>query len=180
MIAGKDHALDAMTFRGAMLKGNTQAEVQSGSMFPKSKAAKQASIETILNLMFQYQADQPMNKRMMAKIFDDLEAGAIGKAFGDIDKDEGQINRENQQLAQGVPLQINAFDNHQAHIEGHTEFQKGATYLQLGPLVAQIMEMHVNEHREQLMLAQAPMISPPGEEQPPPPPESKPTGGASK
>ena len=174
MIAGEDHALDALSFRGALLKGNTRAEVQSGSMFPKSKAAKQAAIQDMLNLMFQYQGQQPMNKRMLGKVLKDLEAGALEKLFGDVSVDESQINRENQQISQSVPLQINPFDNHEAHIEGHTEFQKGPTYLKLGPVVAEIMEQHVREHREQVMAAQQPMVAP---ETPGGAPPAPPTGG---
>lgn len=169
-IAGEDHALDAMAFKGAYLKENTRAEVQSGSMFPKSKAAKQAGIQDMLNLYFQYQGQQPMNKRMLGKVLRDLEAGGIEKLFGDISVDESQINRENQQLCQGIPVPINTFDNHQAHVEGHTEFQKGPTYLKLGPIVAQAMEAHVMAHRQQ-MVAELP---------PPPPPEAVQGNGAAK
>jgi hypothetical protein len=158
MIAGKDHALDAMVFRGAMLKSNTQTEVQSGSMFPKSKAAKQAAIQDMLNLIFQYQGQQPMNKRMMAKVMEDLEGGALAKVFGDIGVSESQVNRENQEIAQGIPLQVNPYDEHEVHIEGHEEYQRGATYKQMGPEINAIMEAHVNEHRQQLMAAMAPMV----------------------
>ena len=158
IIAGKDHALDSMVFKGAALKENTEVEVQAGSQFPKSKAAKQAAIQDMLNLYFQYQGQQPMNKRMIGKVLEDMEAGALAKLFGDVSVDESQINRENQQISQGMPIQINAFDNHEAHIEGHEEFQKGPTYLGLGPLIAQVMENHVNEHRQQLMAQMAPMV----------------------
>jgi hypothetical protein len=158
MIAGEDHALDAMVFKGASLKGNTHVEVQAGSQFPKSKAAQQAAIQDQLNLYFQYQGGQPMNKRMLGKVLKDLEAGALAKLFGDISVDESQINRENQQLSQSQPLPVNAFDNHEAHIEGHEEYQKGPVYPQLGPVVARIFEEHNNEHRKQLLAAQQGMV----------------------
>ncbi len=173
IIAGKDHALDAVVFRGAALGENTQVEVQAGSQFPQSKAAKQAAIQDMLNLVFQYQADQPMNKRMMAKVMEDLEGGALAKIFGDIGVDEAQINRENQEISQEEAVPINAFDNHEAHIEGHEEFQKGPTYSKLGPVVGAIMEAHVNEHRQQLMAALGPQV----EQQEPQPGEAP--GGAS-
>ncbi len=166
MIAGKDHELDAMVFRGAALKSNTQVEVQAGSQFPRSKAAKQAAIQDMLNLYFQYQGNQPMNKRMIGKVLEDMEAGGLAKLFGDISVDESQINRENQQISQGVELGINAYDNHEAHIEGHEEFQKGPTYLQLGPVIGRLMENHVNEHRQQLMAAMGPMVAPEAPGQP--------------
>jgi hypothetical protein len=182
MIAGKDHALDAVVFKGAALKENTEVEVQAGSQFPKSKAAKQAAIQDMLNLYFQYLGQQPMNKRMIGKVLEDMEAGALAKLFGDVSVDESQINRENQIMSQSTPLMINAFDNHEAHIEGHEEFQKGPTYANLGPLVAKIMEQHVNEHRQQLMAAMGPMVGAPQPGQPPAAsngaaPTPAPTGG---
>jgi hypothetical protein len=156
LIAGEDHALDATVFKGAALKGNTHVEVQAGSAFPKSKAARQAAIQDMLSLYFQYQGQHEMNKRQLGKVLRDLEAGGLEKLFGDLSVDESQINRENQQLSQGQPLQINSFDNQEAHIEGHTEFQKGATYSLLPPPVKVIVERHVAEHREQHMREMGP------------------------
>lgn len=149
LIAGEDHALDATVFKGSALKGNTNVEVQAGSAFPKSKAAKQAAIESMLNLYFQYQGHQPMNKRQLGKVLRDLEAGGLEKLFGDLSTDESQINRENQQIIQGDALSINPFDNNEAHIEGHTEYQKGPTYNLLPPPIHMLMEQHVAAHREQ-------------------------------
>jgi hypothetical protein len=156
LIAGKDHALDSMVFKGAMLKENTQVEVQAGSAFPKSKAAKQAAIQEQLGLYFQYMGQQPINKRMLGKVLEDMEAGALAKLFGDISKDESQINSENQQIAQGAQIPINTYDNHQAHVEGHTEFQKGPTYLGLGLFVGHAMEQHVAEHRQRIVAEMGP------------------------
>ena len=154
MIAGEDQAWDIRSFRGAALRENTHLEVQSGSMFPQSKAAKQAAIQQLLTLFVQNAG--VINPKVMHKVLKDLEAGNLGKLFGDLSADEPQINRENNQLSQGLPLPINTFDNHQAHIEGHTEFQKGPSYLQLPPETKQAFETHVIEHRQQLLAAMAP------------------------
>jgi hypothetical protein len=185
MIAGEEHRLDQLAFKGAALKGNTHVEVQAGSMIPKSKAAKQAATQEMLNLIFQYQGQQPWKRSQMAKAFKDLEAGALAKVFGDVDVTEAQVHRENQEMSQEMPVQINVFDEHQEHIEGHEDFQRGPTYKKLGPLIAQIVENHVNEHRQQLMAAMAPMMQQQQEQhesavEPPPPPQSKPASGGSK
>jgi hypothetical protein len=158
MIAGPEHELDQLAFKGAALRGNTHAEVQPGSMFPKSKAAKQAAISETLNHVFQYEGQQPWKKQKLAKVLKDLEAGDLAKLWGDVDASEAQIHRENQMISREQPLPINAYDDHEQHIEGHQDFQRGATYLKLGPIVGRIMENHVNEHREQLMAAMAPMV----------------------
>ena len=151
MIAGENHKLDAMQFKGAALKENTQVECQTGSMLPQSKAARQAAIQDFLGLAFQYEGQQPMNPRFLAKTLKDLDAGALAKFYGDVDADEGQINRENQELAHGQVVKINVYDNQKLHIEGHTEWQRSAGYQALPPFEKQLTEFHVREHREHLL-----------------------------
>jgi hypothetical protein len=162
MIAGEDQAWDVMIFKGAALKENTHVEVQSGSAFPQSKAARQAAIQNVLSLALQY-SGQPLNPRDLRKVLRDYETGGLEKLFGDLTEDEAQINRENGQISQGAQIPINSFDNQQAHIEGHTSFQKGAVYQLLPPPIKVNMENHVREHREQLMRSLGPMGAPSGE-----------------
>lgn len=175
LIAGEDQAWDVMNFKGAALKENTHVEVQAGSAFPQSKAARQAAIQNVLSLALQY-SGQPLNPRDLRKVLRDYQAGGLEALFGDMTADEGQINRENGQMGQGIALPINSFDNQQAHIDGHTEFQKNAVYQMMPPPIHEIFEKHVAEHREQLMRSLGPMGVPPGEpgapgaqQQPPPP-----------
>lgn len=163
MIAGEDQAWTTMSFRGAALKENTHVEVQAGSAFPRSKAAKQAAIQEALNLALQYSGPGALNPRDLGKVLRDMEAGALEKLFGDLTVDTAQVNRENVQLSNGAQLPINPYDNHQAHIDGHTEMQKSASYQLLPPEVQQTIEMHVAEHRAQLLKSmgpQAPQVVP--------------------
>lgn len=181
MIAGEDHFWDSKQFKGAALKGNTRVEVQAGSAFPRSKAAKQAAMQDVLNLFLQY-TGQPINPRDMRKFLKDYEAGGLERLFGQMSGSEAQVNRENQQIAQSEPIPINTYDEHQVHVDGHTEFQRGPTYKLLGPEVEQIMEAHVMEHRQQLMAEQEPVVLPQpqpngGGPQGAPQPTSSPSGG---
>jgi hypothetical protein len=160
MIAGEDHAWDAMSFRGAALKGNTRAEVQAGSSFPHSKAARQAAMQDILQLFLQYEG-VPIDPRQLRKFLKLYEAGGLEALFADLTVSESQINREHQKLAQGIPIGINPFDEHQAHILGHTEWQRTASYENLPSQVGINTERHVQEHREQLIAAQAPLMEQP-------------------
>ena len=156
LIGGEDSAWDVMVFRGAALKGNTHVEVQEGSMFPQSKASKQAAIQNVLNMALQY-STQPLNARDLGKVLRDYQAGALENLFGDISVDESQANRENGLLAQGEQIPINSFDNQQAHIEIHTDFQKGAAYSQMPQEIKVNIERHVAEHREQLLRSMGPV-----------------------
>jgi hypothetical protein len=153
IVSGENHEIDAISFKGAALKGNTHVEVQAGSQLPRSKAARQAAVQDILGLYFQYMGQQPLNKRMLSKVLKEYETGALEKLFGDTSVDDEQINRENHEIAGGAELPINTFDDHRMHIEGHTEFQKGATYLQLPEETRTAMERHIALHRQQLISA---------------------------
>src|SRR6185437_11901016 len=84
MIAGEDQAWNTILFRGAMLKENTHAEVQMGSAFPRSKAAKQAAIQDTLSLALQYSGPGALNPRDLRKVLRDYEAGGLVKLFGDL------------------------------------------------------------------------------------------------
>jgi hypothetical protein len=178
VLTGPDNALSVTPFRGAMLKGNTTIEVQTGSMFPQSKSQRQAAISDALNLRMQY-GGEPVDPQLMRKVIADYGAGAVEKLWGDLEGDIRQINRENQQLNLGMPLDINSYDNDQAHITGHEDFQKTANYQRLDPQAKNNTELHVAAHRERLLQSMAPqqplpglggppgMMGPPGSKGPP-------------
>ena len=144
--------LDPGLDEGAALRGNTHVQVQSGSQLPRSKAARQAAIQDVLGLYFQYLGNQPLDRRMLSKVLREYEAGALEKLFGDVSVDEEQINRENREIAGGdMELPINVYDDHKMHLEGHKEFQKKSQYEMLDLDTKQAFERHIQLHRQQLL-----------------------------
>ncbi|MDE2102253.1 MAG: hypothetical protein KGL39_33720 [Patescibacteria group bacterium] len=144
-IAGNNGAWQIFDFQGAMLKGNTHVKVQAGSALPQSKAAKQAMAQDLLN--FLVQSGNAPKGRELAQFLQAWDIGGADKLIADYTRDETQVNRENVLLAQGRLLPINDFDDDQAHIDGHTDFQKQPHYPTLPPQVQKIFEAHVNAHR---------------------------------
>jgi len=147
-IGGDNGAWEIFDFRGAMMRDNTHVEVQAGSAFPQSKAAKQALIQDLMT--FFVQSGNPPHGRQLAQFLRDSGMGGTDRLVEEFTLDEQQVNRENVLLGLGQPLQINEYDNDQAHIDGHTDFQKQTRYTQLPPQVQQIFEMHVQQHRQRL------------------------------
>lgn len=148
-IAGEDEQWDIIAFRGVMMGKEPTVNCQAGSAMPHSKAAKQAAMLEVLQTLVQYGlVPQPRDLR---RFFKDYEVGALDRLFGTLTATEQQIQRENRQLAQGEAVNINAYDEHQEHIDGHEEFQRSARYQQLPPQIQQLIEMHVNAHREELV-----------------------------
>ena len=151
-IAGDDGAWQIQDFKGSMLHGNTTVEVQAGSAFPQNKAAKQAMIQDWMT--FFVQSGNPPHGRQLAQFLRDSGMGASDRLVQQYTEDEQQVNRENAILAQGIPLPINSYDNDEAHIAGHTDFQKQPRYSQFPVQTKQNCEQHVDLHRQRVAQTQ--------------------------
>lgn len=148
-IAGEDGNWDIFAFRGAMMGEHPTVECQAGSAMPRSKAAKQAAMLEVLQTAFQYGLQ--FDPRDLRRFFKDYEVGALDRLFGGLSMTEQQIQRENRRMTLGEAVEINAFDEDQDHIDGHEEFQRSARYSQLSPEIQQLVEMHVQAHRERVV-----------------------------
>jgi flagellar biosynthesis GTPase FlhF len=155
-LAGENGSWEIFDFRGSMLRDNTSVQVQTGSAFPQSKAAKQAALQDLLT--FFVQSGNPPHGRALGQFLRDFDMGGAERLIEDYTRNEEQVNRENSLLAQGVPLQINSFDDDQAHIDGHEDEQKSARYARFPPQVKQVFEQHVLAHRQRLADQQQQMI----------------------
>ena len=147
-IGGDNGAWEFTDFKGAMLRDNTHVKVQAGSAFPQSKAAKQAAMQDLLT--FFVQSGNPPHGRQLAQFLQDWEVGGAERLIEEFSIDETQCNRENLQLSQGIALGINLYDDDQAHIDNHEEFQKQARYQTFPPNIKQVFEQHVQLHRQRL------------------------------
>lgn len=148
-IAGEDGNWDIFAFRGAMMGEEPTVECQAGSAMPRSKAAKQAAMLEVLQTMFQY--GLVPEQRDLRMFFKDYEVGALDRLFGGLTATERQIQAENRRMTLGEAVDINAYDVDQDHIDGHEEYQRGDRYRQLSPEVQQLIETHVQAHREKVV-----------------------------
>jgi len=158
-IAGDEGGWETFSFTGAELQKIQRVRVMAGAGMPHSKAARQAAMQDLLNLVLQYgvQVDQ----RDLRRFLRNFEVGGLENLFATLTVDERQIRDENQLLLRGQPLEINTFDDDQLHLQGHQEFQKTRTYrraVRLNPQVAEVFDDHVRQHRERLLAAQNAMM----------------------
>lgn len=147
-IAGPDANYDFVSFKGEMLHGNTAVEVQAGSAFPTSKAAKQAAIRDLLTLMLQN--GQTPDPRTMRRIMRDFQIGGLEAFTEDISRDVGQCNREHWLMYRGQPLPINSFDNDTIHIGEHEDQMKSNKFFRSDPRIQALFYAHVNLHKQRL------------------------------
>src|SRR5215475_9743341 len=151
-IGGDNGAWQIFDFRGSMLGGNTHVEVQAGSAFPQSQAAKQAWLQDLMT--FFVQSGNPPQGRTLAQFLQDSQIGGAERLVEEYTINETQVNRENALMARGQQLPINDYDDDQAHVANHTDFQKQPHYARLIPPIQQIFEQHVEMHRQRLAAQQ--------------------------
>jgi hypothetical protein len=148
-LGGQDQAYDIRRFKGQMLHGNDDVDVQAGSGMPRSKAAKQAQMQETLALAIQNGME--LDQRSLRRFFKDFEVGGLETLLGELSMDETQVRREHQVLLSGGQLgPPNDFDNHEYHADEHDDFRKGTAYQRLDPNLRAMLDEHVRLHRQTL------------------------------
>lgn len=176
-LAGENDAWEIFDFKGAMLSGNTHVSVQAGSAFPQNKAEKQAAMQDLLT--FFVQSGNAPHGRQLAQFLRDWGVGGADRMLEDFSRDETQVNRENQRLGLGAETPINEWDNDQAHLDGHEDFQKTMRYEALPQPSQVVFAAHVAAHRARLANQQATymQMQQPGAGGAPAPPAGAPAPG---
>jgi hypothetical protein len=171
-VVGKDKIVDAASWKGSDIEGNTDIRVEAGSAIPLGKQQKQSFL---LDLYKMGAIDPSM-------LFELLEMNDLSDANQDFLVDKQQVMRENvlmmqmgeklppealqpsidpmtgQQLGPQVPQMFspNSFDNHEAHVHYHNMYRKSQEFATAPEVVKQLFEMHVNLHQQALMGGVAP------------------------
>lgn len=160
-VVGKTGLQEAMEFKGSDLNGNYDLRIESGSMAPRSRAARQAFITELMKM----QVIDP------AKGMRYLQMSETNAMFSEMQVDVRQVQRENLKLSAqpevdmetGIPapimVDINPFDDHMVHLLEHEKFMKSQEYEILPPENKEAFLQHWIVHKEQAMALMAP---PPG------------------
>ena len=150
-IAGEDGDVGHLRVQGLdAARDHARRRCRPARRSRSSKAAKQANMQSLLTLFIQN--GMPLQRRELNRFLKDMEVGGYERLVEQFSVDEEQINAEHRHLAQGMLLPINAYDNDEAHVDGHQEFQKGSRYQNLEPPVQMVFEQHVEFHRQRLAL----------------------------
>ena len=173
---------EARVFKGSDLNPFMDFRVESESVAPRSKAAKQAFITELMKT-----GALPMDKAMRY-----LQMNETNKLYEELMVDSRHAQRENYMMSKGTPLvkqsaeldpndpmgqsflprtepikdeqgqdtkdmkivTTNDFDNHPIHILEHENYMKSQEYELLNPQIQQIFLDHLQEHKEEIMLEQ--------------------------
>jgi hypothetical protein len=150
-VVGDNNLQEVNEFTKADIAGNTDFVVETGSAAPRSRAARQAFI---LELVKMGMIDQQKG----LKYLDMVETGELYK---ESQLDTRQIQRENVAFKNGEQVQINPFDNHIAHFDGHGNWMKTEEFSNLDDQSKQNALEHWQAHKDQIAQDIAAQQSPP-------------------
>lgn len=146
-VVGKDKQIESFAFKGADIGHNVDVRVQAGSGLPKSKAAMQALVTSLVQLGL-YSPLIPAQRRQLLQM---MELG-VGDDFGrSEEQDRRWAEAENDMLVQGIQSKVEWFEDHAAHIETHLQYMKGDEYraaVAKDPLVAVAFQLHIAMHAQ--------------------------------
>jgi hypothetical protein len=173
-VVSKNSAFEAVQFKSADIKGNTDLRIEAGSMAPRSKAARQAFLTEWIKLGI-ITPEQGMKY---------LEMSETNQLWDEIQMDAKAAQRENRKMSMqvpqpimtkqempnpvtGVPMMmdvpqldpqtgepqyqthpINPWDNTDVHITEHRKFMVSQEYEFLEPVIKEAILLHFTLHQQ--------------------------------
>ena len=135
------HLQGTIEFKGKDLRNNTDLRVVSGSMAPRSAAAKQAFILEAIKMQL-----IPPAVGLKYLPLNDTES-----MYNEVQVDNNHAQRENLRMARGEQVQVMEWDNHVVHVQEHENFMKSQEFELLDPQMQQIFVEHRKQHQTVVM-----------------------------
>jgi len=137
-ITGDQEVADVKTFKGKDVAGNRRVKVNIGTGMPLNKSDKQVMIMTL--------ADKGYIDK--AKALELMEFGDLSGLYNSIDEQAQKM--EISKILDGVIVEPNEWDYHQAHIRVLEKFIKGEQFRKLEPQIQQLLLKHRAVHQQAL------------------------------
>jgi hypothetical protein len=146
--------------------------VEYGSALPQSRAARLASIMDLMN-QGHIPSQEGLNMLKLGTDVNGLDEYKAHKraaqkenfkyaqlteeeiqAYYQEAMQEQQVGQDGQPVLPPLPIPVNTWDNHELHIKIHNLFRTTGTFERLPDLVKELLEAHVNQHKQMMMGAQ--------------------------
>jgi hypothetical protein len=155
-IAGDEGMWDLYAFQGEKLGDASADEVEVGSSISNSAAMQQTVIRDMLNLLIQNGQVPP--PRELRKLTRSLNVGGMDNFFATLGRKQRFIAEEQRRMLAGEAVPTDPLGGDDVHLEEHEDFMMSATYQEAirkpgGDIIRQIVEMHVQGHRDNLQRA---------------------------
>lgn len=135
-IAGDEEVADVKIFKGGDVAGNRRIKVSIGSNMPMNKTDRQAFI---MNLAERGYIDRQ-------KALELMEFADLSGLYNPIDEQAQKM--EIMEMLNGVAIDPNEWDYHQAHIRIIEKFIKGGKFKKLDPVKQQLLLKHRSIHQQ--------------------------------
>lgn len=150
-IVSKNNSFEASVFKISALKGNTDLRVETGSMAPKSPAARQAFITDLM-----VKGLIPPEKGLRY-----LQMNETSRLYDELQIDAKQAQRENFRMSQGQQCVPNTWDNDPTHIYEHELYMKSQEFEMSDSATQQIFIQHLDATKMKVIQNNAPGIGQP-------------------
>ena len=139
-ITGRENESDAFYFKGEDLRGNTDVDVEIGSMMPFSKVARQ---DFVMSLWREKIIQDP------AKVMKLLEFSTEEEVMESDKLDEANASLENMDMSQSrISHLAQVWDNHAVHLQSHNYFRKDRKFTEFPQEVQKMFEIHIKGHQD--------------------------------
>jgi hypothetical protein len=180
---GEDGGYDAMMLKGAQISSSTDIRIERGSALSTSKSARQAQVTEWMKMgwidpnegfelldmpmLQQWVSRRKVDKKaaQMENIkFRQLTAESITQSQQQFMATAGDPNNAmathpdtGAPLAPPLMVPVNAWDDHEIHIQYHNLWRKSASFITVDPAVKAEVEKHVQMHEQALAATMAPV-----------------------
>lgn len=138
-VLGENNQREVALFKAEDIPPDADVHIEAGSTLPKSQTQQQ---QFLLELWDRQIITDP---RLVLRL---THYGTPQEIFSDMELDTSQAQRENDQMAKGVPAQVEDFQNHFIHIVEHNRFRKTVEFEKLPPERREIFRQHVDAHKQ--------------------------------
>lgn len=131
-ITGRDEEYEVMAFKGADLKNNTDVHVIKESSLPDSKVARQYRIMENYEKGLYGSPEDPKTRKRVLQMLDEVPDD-IKDIFAEdnLDRQVAKVENDTMSKHPEIDYLVNAYDNHEVHLEEHRMFQKQPEFQRL-------------------------------------------------
>lgn len=152
-------------YTGDELRRNFDVTVVRGSTIPNSKVIHR---QEIMNLFQDGLFGNPQDPQVRDMVLGMLQYGDMSKAWQDNRLDKMQIQRDIEQIEEGIAPAVDPKDNHPSHLVEKNRYRKSEKYLILDPDKQALLQANIAQHVQLLMQQTNPQLATPPHMPPPP------------
>lgn len=164
---GQNRDYKIRDYSGEDLKKNFDVTVIRGSTVPNSKVMHR---QEIMNLFTEGLLGDPHDPATRDKVLGMLQYGDVGEAWEDHHLDKTQIQRDIEQIEQGIAPPVDPKDNHVMHMIDKNRYRKSEKWFSLTPESQEILQANIQAHSNEAVKQMNPQLATPPQMPPPPPP----------